>query len=100
MKIYISGAITGHPDGNRLQFQAAANAIIAKGHEPVNPHDIGDALGDRAEWNDYMKADIKALLDCDAILMLPGWEQSIGAKIENQLAFDLWYPIYNSIGAL
>jgi len=33
-----------------------------------------------------MRADIRALLECDAIYMLRGWEQSAGARCEHLVA--------------
>ena len=38
-------------------------------------------------WFDYMKVDIKALLECDYVYMLPGWKKSNGARIEKFIAF-------------
>lgn len=40
-----------------------------------------------------MKADIKLLMDCDAIYLLKGWEDSKGARIEKELAESLGYRI-------
>jgi hypothetical protein len=36
-----------------------------------------------------MRADIKLLVDCDGIALLPGWEQSDGANVEHTLARGL-----------
>ena len=36
-----------------------------------------------------MRADIKALCDCDEIALLPGWENSTGAHVELNLAHRL-----------
>ena len=33
-----------------------------------------------------MKEDVKALLDCDAIYMIKGWDKSQGAKLEKRVA--------------
>jgi len=44
-----------------------------------------------------MKEDLKALLDCDGIYMLRGWEQSKGAKIEYELAMNLGIKRYYEI---
>ena len=38
---------------------------------------------------DHLRADIGDLLDCDAILMLPGWEDSAGATLEHSIAVAL-----------
>jgi hypothetical protein len=74
MRVYISGPITGIPDDNRLEFCLAERALKAQGHEVVNPLDVVSASG---SWSDHMRADIKAMMDCDAIHMLPGWRDSI-----------------------
>lgn len=49
-----------------------------------------------------MRADIHVLTDCDGILMLRGWEQSKGAKLEFDVAtscgLEVWYQ-YQSNGS-
>ena len=97
MKVYISGPITGKPDGNIPAFQAAAEKLRAAGHEPVNPHDIdpshdgecrpGYAPGSEGHTSScHMRADLRALLDCDAITMIDGWTTSRGAWAEHGAA--------------
>jgi hypothetical protein len=89
VKIYISGPITGKKNLNREAFAQAAAAVRAAGHEAVNPHDLTAHLGDDAPWVEYMKVDIAALVACDAILLLDGWESSKGARLENKIARKL-----------
>ena len=87
-KIYISGAITsiGQIKAEKL-FNKAEKMLNEQGFDVVNPmklkheHDL--------TWVDYMRVDLKALLDCDYIYMLSNWKNSKGAKIEHQLAVDL-----------
>jgi hypothetical protein len=40
-----------------------------------------------------MKADLKAMLDCDCIYMLKNWLGSKGAMVEHNLASDLKFEI-------
>lgn len=40
-------------------------------------------------WHSYMREDIKALCDCDAIYMLANWRDSRGARIEFEIADHL-----------
>ena len=47
----------------------------------------------------YMRSDIAALLTCDAIHMLPGWENSRGATVEHTIATALGLPITYAGGA-
>ena len=73
MKIYISGPMSGIPDNNRDEFSSMASLIQAKGHEPVNPHDIGMEVDTRIKnpsYLDYLKADIAVLMFCDAYVLL------------------------------
>lgn len=86
-KVYISGPITGIDFGNRFAFSCARNALEMCGYEVVDPSEV--KLDDEATWADYMRADLKLLLDCDHIYMLEGWEDSKGARIERELAENL-----------
>lgn len=86
-KVYISGPITGIDFGNRFAFSCARCALELCGYEAVDPSDV--QLDDEATWSDYMRADLKLLLDCDYICMLEGWEDSKGARIERELAENL-----------
>lgn len=85
MKVYISLPIAGYNITERREY--AANVymyLIKKGFEPVNPLDNGlDVKDSRAE---HMKADIRLLLDCDAIYLCRSWEQSEGCLTEKRVA--------------
>lgn len=83
-KVYISGPITGIDFGNRFAFMAARCGLELCGYEVVDPSEV--KLDDDASWADYMRADLKLLLDCDFIFMLEGWEDSKGARLERELA--------------
>lgn len=87
MKIYISGPMTGYVDFNLPAFFAAEEQLRALGYEPVNPARNG--LPDSAEWHEHMRADIKLLMDCEALCFLPGSGASRGATLEMDIASRL-----------
>ena len=91
-RIYISGPITGYRNLNRPAFSQAANELTAVGLTPVNPFDLIEAA-DHLTWVDYMKADLAALLACDGVATLPGWQESRGARVEVELAHALQMPV-------
>lgn len=90
MKVYISGKITGDAD-YKQKFANAEEMARAVGFEVFNPARVSDE-GKPWEW--YMKQDIKELMDCDAILLLKGWEESRGARLEAYIASQLKIKIY------
>lgn len=89
MTVYISGPITNNPHYDD-DFADAYIHLHNLGHNPVNPVDIGGELkrkmGREPTWAEYMREDIKALMDCDGIFMLPGWMESRGASAEVLIA--------------
>lgn len=94
MKVYISGPVTGLPlEEAERAFNEAETTILKKGHEPVNP--LKNGLPGSATWHEHMRVDIKMLLDCQAIFMLEGWEQSDGARLEWMIAFRLGFKFFN-----
>ena len=84
MKTYISGPITGRPNGNAEAFAAAEISLEKRGHQVVNPITL-DHAHDQS-WQSFMRVDLKAMLDCDSVYMLFDWSSSNGAKIEHALA--------------
>jgi hypothetical protein len=84
MRLYIAGPMTGYPDLNFPAFAREAVYFRSHGHEVVNPAEINP--DPTAKWHDCMRADIRELVDCDSVAMLPGWEKSKGARLEHYIA--------------
>lgn len=100
--VYLSGPIAGNP-GFRASFAVAARALAEPGVVVIDPCDVPpaahpgpcppgyppgadeDAHGHTSSAC-FMRADLAALLACDAIHMLPGWERSRGARVELAVA--------------
>lgn len=94
MKLYLSGPMTGLPHLNFPAFFAEARRLRDLGYDVVNPAEINPDPD--AEWVDCLKMDIKALLDCDGIAMLPGWQTSRGARLEHHIASTLSFRVFDS----
>ena len=82
--IYLSGPMTGLPGHNFPAFHAEAARLRALGYTVVNPAEINHVRP--GDWHQCLRADLKALLDCDAIVLLDGWETSQGAHLELHVA--------------
>ncbi|WAH38589.1 DUF4406 domain-containing protein [Alicyclobacillus dauci] len=89
MKIYLSGPMTGLPNFNRDTFNEVATVLRSVGYEVFNPAEV---QLDNGTWEQYMREDIKGMMDCDRVLLLPGWQKSAGANVENRLARDVGMP--------
>lgn len=92
MKLYLAGKMSGLPDWGFAAFAKAAAELRAQGHDVVSPAEL-DAFDDEPigsrPWADYLKRDIPQLLKCDAIALLPNWENSRGARLECHIATEL-----------
>lgn len=87
-KIYISGQISGlTPEEYTANFTAAATRLTAQGYAVITP--LNNGVDPSEPWKEQMKADIRLLLDCDAIFMLSNWELSNGATLEREIAKGL-----------
>lgn len=82
--LYLSGPMTGTPDHNFPAFNLAAQELRELGYEVVNPVEINP--DHNMSWHECLRADIKALCDCDVLVLLPGWEGSSGAHLEMHIA--------------
>jgi nucleoside 2-deoxyribosyltransferase len=92
-KVYLAGPMLGRPGNNVRDFRIAA--MYCRGFrfwDTMNPHEFKwqnkapeelDGPTTRA-W--YLHRDLVVMAQCDAIVLLDGWEESRGAQIELTLA--------------
>lgn len=87
MKIYIAGPMSNLPDLNYPTFNAMAARLRAEGHEVVNPAENPEPPC--GSWAGYMRMSVTQVATCEAVALLPGWEQSKGARLEHHIAKEL-----------
>jgi len=94
MKVYLSGPMTGIGDWNFAAFHDAAYKLREQGHIVFNPAEAcgGDTTLD---WHQYMTKDIAEISRSEAVVVLPDWQNSLGAIIECLVAVSTGKPIYN-----
>ena len=112
MRIYLAGPMTHLPHFNFPAFHTAAYVLRRQGHDVFNPAEedikrqgfdvsLDNPTGDpklvAAQGFDLraaLSADTKYICEeADAIAMLPGWENSKGARAEHALALALGHRV-------
>lgn len=93
-RVYVAGPMTGIKEFNYPAFNAVADQLRAQGYEVENPADHGVVEG--AQWADYMAYDLTRLGLCGQVAVLPGWENSKGARLEVHIARELGMPVVNA----
>jgi hypothetical protein len=91
MKIYIAGPMTGMTELNFPAFFAAASALRSMGMEVINPAELNPDPS--TPWIQCMRRDIAALMTCDQIYLMQGWEKSKGATLEHHIASQLNFDL-------
>ena len=91
--IYIAGPMTGYEDWNFEAFNQAADELRRQGLTVMNPADNYDGRKD-LEWHHYMRAAIRQVSICREVVVLPGWEDSKGARLEVHIAHVLGMTVW------
>lgn len=93
-KIYISGPISGRDIKEvEYQFGRIESILFVQGCKPVNPLKMWGCMNwlfRRLPYSLQMLIDICKLHGCDAILLMPDFECSRGARLEAAFA-EFWY---------
>lgn len=93
MKVYLAGPMRGHEDYNYPAFHKAAAQLREFGYEVLNPAEFFD--GDQSLGVDeYLRYDIEQVLTVDGMYVLPGWQESAGARLEVAVARAIEIPVY------
>jgi hypothetical protein len=85
--LYVAGPMSGLPDLNYPAFHAAARELRAAGHLVLNPAENPEPPC--GSWLGYMRMAVAQVARADAVVLLPGWERSKGARVEFDLARGL-----------
>ena len=94
MKVaYIAGPYRGKTHYEIEQNIRAAEAVAIKywqlGYAVICPHKNTAHFDGLAPDEVWLKGDLEILKRCDLIVMVPGWEGSMGSRAEKELAEDL-----------
>lgn len=80
LTIYVSGPMSGKLQHNFPAFNQATEHLRNLGHTVINPAEINTEPG--TPWSDCMRNDIREMMVCDTVAVLPGWQESKGASLE------------------
>jgi len=79
------------PEYNFPAFNKAAFDLEECGFVVENPATKG--VIDGWTWSNYLRYDLRRLLDCEGVATLDGWEGSRGALLEVHVASQLEMPV-------
>ena len=102
--IYVAGPYRANTEEQKqVNIKVARDAgaeLMRRGYVPFIPHSMtADFDIDYPDIDDdvYIQTDLCWLRLCDGILMLPNWEDSLGARIEFEVAVHLGKAVYSEV---
>lgn len=101
MIVYLAGPYRGkapHPttQENIEQAHAIAAELWEKGYIVICPHKNTENFEAMTtlDHDEFVRRDLQIVERCDAMVMLPGWDQSGGAMVERGHANHLGIPVW------
>jgi hypothetical protein len=98
MLVYLAGLYSaGNVDENIENARKIAAALWDEGLYVIRPHANTGKFEDlctKTTYADFLSGDFDMIRRCDALVMIPGWENSPGAREEHNLAQGLLMPVY------
>lgn len=98
--VYIAGPFNGELIERNVRVAEALAvelALACPEAQPVVPHSLGRVLfGIQAETRAY-QGTIALLRACDAVLLTPDWERSVGARAEKRDAEIRGMPVFCAV---
>lgn len=98
---YLAGPMSGLPQFNFPAFLNVAEKLRLQHYTVISPAELDDDVDlanamasidgspgkSGRSWGDFLARDVKVVADmCTGVILLPGWENSRGAKLESFVA--------------
>lgn len=93
--IYLSGPMTGLPEFNYPAFHKAAEQLRSAGHHVYNPAEYVHHEKEFPLRRAFAEYSAFICLRADTIVLLPGWQASLGVSAELALAKNCKLDIIN-----
>ena len=90
--VYLAGPMSGRPNYNFDEFNRITGILRDRGVRVLNPAETAGGVQDLGrQW--YFKYDFGVIALCDAVLCMPEWDTSEGAKAEVVYASEIGVPV-------
>lgn len=107
LRVYIAGPYSAATNAlQQANIDIAREAmlqVLRRGHDPFCPHTHSawcDKTAPDITWDRWLELDLSWLSQAHALLLLPGWEESRGSRIEREAALELGLLIVEDVDAL
>lgn len=95
--IYIAGPMSGYPNYNYDAFFSVEDRLRRGGYTNINnPAKHFNGKQD-LPWEQYLSAAIQSVMESEAIIVLPGWTHSPGARLEIAIATVMGHVTYSAV---
>ncbi len=100
---YLAGPMRGHEELNFPAFHKEAAWLRAQNWTIFSPAERDEAdpvlngdwsINAERGLDYYMQYDLAAVAQTDAVICLPDWETSQGARLETMVAVELGHPVF------
>lgn len=99
--VYVCGPMRNYPRFNFAAFDRAVRTLTRRGYAVFSPADMDRAMGfdpskPDPDFNMHLaiRRDMDAILKSKAVVCLPGWRKSVGARAEREIARWADIPCY------
>src|SRR5262245_24540181 len=102
--VYIAGPYRAATEYQVLQNIRRAEEVALRvwkaGAACICPHKNTAFFGGAADDSVWLEGDLAIISRCDAVVCVPGWQASAGARGEVELARELSIPVFETIEGL
>lgn len=88
-RYYLAGSMAAE---HLYRYREAADQLRGRGLAVTSPLDLPPVAGGRP-WSQVLRGNLRAMLDCDTVVLLRGWRDAQGANLARDVAVKVHMPV-------